>query len=360
VTFLSPHALWVLGVLPALVGAYLLLLRRKAAAPFRYPSIGTIRKALVPGEQLRRHMPPVTLFLGLATLLLGIARPAAVAMAPAERGTVILAMDVSLSMAATDVAPTRLAAAQAAARAFIEAQPTGVLIGIVAFAGHADVVQAPTANRSELMEALAALRFRRYTSIGNGLVAALATLYPDANLDGEYDIFADGHRPRGLQDPLLQYPEGRKPFVRVARGSDLSSAIVLVSDGRGALGVPHLTAAKMAADRGVRVHTIGIGTLYGGTAYVEGMPPMHADFEEETLQQIAAATGGDYFYAKTADKVKRIYEKLARRVVFEKRESEITALFGAIGAVLSLVAAALSLLWFNPPLTTGARPRGIH
>jgi len=121
-----------------------------------------------------------------------------------------------------------------------------------------------------------------------------------------------------------------------------------VSDGQGALGVPYMTTAKMAADRGIRVHAIGIGTLYGGAAYVEGMPPIHADFEEDTLRKIADATGGEYFSANTADKVKRIYEKLSTRIVFERRESEITALFAAAAAALWLVGAALSLTWLNP------------
>ena len=349
-TFFWPHALWLLVLLPALVGAYLLLLRRSVAASVRYPDLRTLREAMGPAEQLRRHAPPLILWLGLAALLLAVARPAAVMIAPSERGTVVLAIDVSLSMAATDVAPTRLAAAQDAARAFIEAQPAGVLIGIVAFAGHADVVQSPTANRSELMAALGGLRFRRYTSIGNGLIASLLTVRPDASRpgEGEYDIFGDGRRPAGSQNPSLLPPDKRKPPAKVAPGSDLSAAIVLVSDGQGALGVPHMKAAKLLADHGVRVYTIGVGTPYGGTAYVEGMPPLHADFEEETLRQIADVTGGDYFHARTAEKVRKIYEKLSTRVVLERKESEITALFGAIGAVLSLAAAALSLAWWNP------------
>jgi Ca-activated chloride channel family protein len=351
VTFFWPHALWLLLLLPALAGTYLLLLRRKAALAVHYPALRTVREAVRLAPPLRRHVPPLLMLLGLAALLLAIARPAAVMTAPAERGTVVLAIDVSLSMAATDIAPTRLAAAQAAATAFIDAQPAGVLVGIVAFAGHADVVQSPTANRSDLMAALKGLRFRRYTSIGNGLVAALQTMYPDASVEGEHDIFGEGRRPAVIQSLPVQYPDDKgKPRRRVAPGSDLSNAIVLVSDGQGPLGVPPLTAAKMAADRGVRVYTIGIGTLYGGTAYVEGMPPLHADFEEETLQKIADVTGGDYFYASTADKVKRVYEKLSRRAILERKESEITALFGAIGGLLSLAAAALSLAWCIPAL----------
>lgn len=349
-TFFWPHALWMLVLVPALVGAYLLLLRRKAKVSFVYSAVGTAREAMGPAERLRRHAPPAILLLGAAALLLAVARPAAVTVAPSERGTVVLAIDVSLSMAADDVAPTRLAAAQAAARSFIEAQPAGVLIGIVAFAGHADVVQSPTADRSELLTALDGLRFRRYTSLGNGMIASLLAIRPDATPPGEgdHDVFGDGRRPAASRNTPLPPSDDGKPRRRVARGSDLSSAIVLVSDGQGALGVPPLTAAKLLADRGIRVYTIGIGTPYGGTAHVEGMPPLHADFEEDTLQKIAHLTGGDYFHTRTAEKVKSVYEKLAARVVFERKESEITALLGAIGAALSLAAATLSLMWFSP------------
>ena len=351
-TFFWPHALWMLVLLPALVGAYFMLLRRKARIPFVYSAVGTVREAMDLGDRLRRHAPPAILLLGAGALLLAVARPAAVTIAPSARGTVVLAIDVSLSMAADDVVPTRLAAAQAAARAFIEAQPAGVLIGIVAFAGHADVVQSPTANRSELMAALHGLKFRRYTSLGNGMIAALLTIRPDAShaVEGDHDVFGDGRRPAASRNAPLPPLDDEKPPRPVARGSDLSSAIVLVSDGQGALGVPPMRAAKVLAAHGVRVYTIGIGTPYGGTAHVEGMPPLHADFEEDTLQKIADLTGGDYFHTRTAEKVKSVYEKLATRVVLEKKESEITALLGAIGAVLSLAAAALSLLWWSPLL----------
>jgi Ca-activated chloride channel family protein len=350
VTFRWPEALWGLAVLPALAGIYLLLLRRRVEGALRYPALRPVRAAMGYGQLVRRHAPALALLLALVALLVAAARPAAVMTAPAERGTVVLAMDVSLSMAATDVAPTRLGAAQAAARAFIDAQPGGVLIGLIAFAGHAEIVQAPTANRSALMAALAGLEFRRYTSIGNGLAAALLALHPEANPGAEYDIFGDGRRPPGLQESAIDRPESAEPRrARVARGSDPSSAIVIVSDGQGALGVPHMTAARMAAERGVRVYAIGIGTLYGGAAHVEGMPPVHAEFEEDTLRNIAEVTGGDYFSASSADKVKRVYEKLATRVVFENRENEMSALFAALGAALWLGAAALSLAWCNLP-----------
>jgi len=342
--FLWHHALWLLLALPALAGTYLVLLRRKEDAALRYPGLHVVRQATGPAPAFRPHIAPLLLLLGLTALVLSAARPVMVFTSTSEQGTVVLLIDVSLSMAASDVPPTRLAAARAAAIEFVKSQPRDVRIGIVAFGGHADVVQFPTADRRDVMAALDRLELQRFTAIGNGLIGAILTLVPTADIGEEYDIFGTGRSPAASGARLDK--KQRKP---VAPGSYLSAAIILVSDGKGTMGVPPAKAAKMAADLGIRVYTVGVGTLYGGVANIEGWPPIHADFDEDLLKEIAAITHGEYFLARTADKVAKIYETLGRRVILEKHEFEVTALFTALGVVLSLASAGLSLLWSNRP-----------
>ena len=339
VTFLWPHALWLLLALPALPGIYLVLRRRRNLATLRYENMRLLREAIA--QLNRSHAPPALFLLGFIVLLLSAARPALVFTPPSEHGTVILLIDVSLSMAATDVPPTRLEAAKVAMKNFVEAQPRDIRVGIVAFGGHADLVQPPTSSRAELLKAIDELELQRFTAIGSGLVGALLTLHPDAEAGHESDIFGMGRTPAT--------PTKKKQRKPVAPGSDLSTAIILVSDGRSTMGIPAVQVAQTIASYGISVFTVGVGTLYGGVAYIDGWAPIHADFDEELLKKIADITDAEYFYAKHADKLKSIYERLSRRVVFERQEVEVTAVFAAIGMLLALASAALSLVWFNRP-----------
>lgn len=346
--FLWHYALLLLLAVPVLIGAYLLFLRRQNKSALRYAGFGVVRDAIGVRHRLRLHAPAFLLLLGLTALLLAVARPMMVITSPAQQGTIVLLIDVSLSMAASDVLPTRLAAARAAALDFVQAQPRDVRIGVVAFGAHADVVQVPTLNRADVLAALDRLELQRFTAIGTGLIGALLTIHPSADIADGHDIFAAGRVPPGALDgppPVVQ----KKPRKPVRPGSDLSSAIVLISDGHGTMGIPPAQAAGIAAEFGVRVFTIGVGTLYGGVANVEGWPPIHAEFSEETLQTIADITHGEYFLARTAEKVATIYEKLGRRVVLERREIEITVLFTALGIILSFASAALSFSWSGRP-----------
>jgi Ca-activated chloride channel family protein len=344
-TFRWQYALCLLLVLPVLLRAYVVSLRRKHEALRRAGMSPTDEnKTLV--ARIRAHAPALLFTAGLAALLVSIARPVVVTTLPAREGTVVLLIDVSLSMAATDVPPTRLDAARAAAIEFVKAQAQGIRIGIVAFGGHADVVQLPTTNRTAVLTALNHLELQRFTAIGNGLMGALLTLVPTIDIGGEYDIWGTGRTPVEDQGSTFRAIDTRtgKPQKAIAPGSRLSSAVILISDGRGTMGVPPQKAAKLAANLGIRVYTIGVGTLYGGVANVEGWPPIHADFDEEILKDIASVTHGEYFLARTADKVTRIYDKLVTRVVFEKTEIEITAIMTALGVLLTLASAALSLV----------------
>jgi Ca-activated chloride channel family protein len=343
--FLWHHALWLLLVLPLMVGAYVVHIRRRNDQALRLASFRRLREAMGPASIWKAHIPALLLFAGLASILLAAARPVIVVTSPAEVGTVVLLMDVSLSMAATDVPPTRLDGARAAAMTFVKMQPKDVRIGVVAFGGHADVVLPPTAVRDDVIAALDRLELQRFTAIGNGLMGALLTIEPTAHIPEGYDIFGAG-RATGKIHELAALSTPRKP---VPAGSFLSAAIILVSDGKGTMGVPPAKAAKMVADFGIRVYTVGVGTLYGGVANIEGWPPIHAEFDEEILKEIADITHGEYFLARSADKLAKIYQELGRRAVLEGRELEITALMTALGMVLWLAAAGLSMFWSTRP-----------
>jgi Ca-activated chloride channel family protein len=266
---------------------------------------------------------------------------------PSEQRTVILAIDVSLSMRASDVEPSRIVAAQEAAKAFISEQPADVRIGIVSFAGTALLVQAPTQNRDDLIAAIDRLELQRHTAIGSGLIMALATIFPEAGIDLESMIFGSGARDARRGVPIDKAGKSEaKAFTPVPPGSYLSAAIILLSDGRRTTGPDPLDAAKMAADRGVRVFTVGLGSAQGGTAGFDGWS-MYMRFDEETLKAIAEVTRGSYFSAASAAELRKVYQELNTRFMMEKKETEVGALFTALAAVLVVIAAALSLLWFN-------------
>ena len=343
--FLTPQLLWLLLLVPALAGAYVAALRRRKKGALRYASLGVVKEALGSRHHLRRHLPPFLFLLALTATLLAVARPTAVITLPSEQRTIVLAIDVSLSMRATDVEPNRLAAAQEAAKVFIAQQPPDVRLGIVSFAGTALLVQSPTQNRDDLVAAIDRLELQRHTAIGSGLIVSLATIFPDAGIDLESMIFGGSARDvkRGV---AIDQPkkEEKQDFAPVPPGSYASAAIILLSDGRRTTGPDPMDAAKMAADRGVRVFTVGLGNAQGGMASFEGWS-VYMRFDEETLRAIADLTRGEYFSASSAADLKKVYETLNAKFMLEKKETEITALVTAAAALLALAAGALSLMW---------------
>jgi Ca-activated chloride channel homolog len=341
--FLWPEFLWLLLALPVLVGLYILLLRRKKKMAVRYASLSIVKEAMGVRSQVRRHIPPALFLLAMAALLVAGARPVAVVTLPSNQQTIILAMDVSGSMRATDVQPNRLVAAQNAAKAFIGELPRHVKVGIVAFAGSAQVAQLPTVNREDLITAIDRFQLQRATATGNAIVISLATLFPDAGIDLEA-MQSGRERQRGTAIDGDRKP--KKEFTPVAPGSYPSAAIIMLTDGQRTTGVDPLEAAKLAADRGVRVYTVGIGTVDGETIGFEGWS-MRVRLDEETLKAIANKTAAEYFYAGTAQDLKKVYETLSSKLTVEKKETEISALFAMAAAVLALLSAGLSLVWFN-------------
>jgi len=348
VTFLWLQLLWLLLALPLLVLLYVWLLRRRKRTALRYANLSIVREALGKGPGWRRHVPPVLMLLSLAAMLLAAARPMASITLPSTQQTIILAMDVSGSMRAEDVQPNRLVASQNAAKAFLAELPRHVKVGIVAFAGSAQVVQPVTLSREDLVTAIDKFQLQRATAIGSAIVVSLSELFPDQRIsltDMTYSRNTDPFAPRGRS---LDQPRNteEKAFQPVEPGSYGSAAIILLTDGQRTTGVDTAEAAKMAADRGVRVYTVGVGTVEGEVIGFEGWS-MRVRLDEETLKDVARTTRAEYFYAGTAENLKQIYQSLSSRLTVEKKETEVSGLLALVAASLAIVAAALSLAWFN-------------
>jgi len=347
-TFIWMQMLWLLLLVPLLVAAYFYLLRRKKAQAVRYANLPMVRQAMGKGASFRRHIPPLLFLASFTLMLLAVARPAAVITLASQRATVMLAMDVSGSMRAKDVAPNRITASQAAAKEFIKGQPKDVRIGIVAFAATAFLVQSPTTSRDDLNAAIDRFELQRGTATGSGILVSLQTLFPDEQFDmgqprwGEDPYGGGGAAPLGEQ---TAQPKKPKP-APVPPGTYPSALIIVMTDGQTTTGPDPVEAARQAADKGVRVYTVGFGSEDGEIVGFGGWT-MRTQLDEESLKKVADMTKGQYFRATTSEQLKKIYEGLNRQLIKERRETEITAFFAAAAAAFALAAAALSMLWFN-------------
>jgi Ca-activated chloride channel family protein len=338
-TFIWPEMLWLMAVLPLLLAGYLWALRRKKKLAVRYASLSMVREAMGAGSRIKRHIPPLLFFIALAAMILAVARPQATVTLPTQHETVILAMDISGSMRATDVEPNRLVAAQNAAKQFVAEQPENVRVGVVAFAGTATVAQAPTRNREDVIAAIDRFQLQRATAIGSAIIVSLATIFPEAGIDvGTLTYGYDGGK-KGEKPPASTH----KP---VPPGSYASAVIILLTDGQRTTGPDSIQAAKMAAERGVRIYTVGVGTPEGKVIGFEGWS-MRVRLDEETLKAVADITRGEYFYAGNAVDLKKVYQALNAKLILERKKTEITALFAGLAALLAVVSAALSLAWFH-------------
>ena len=340
-SFLWPSLLWALLLWPLIVLAYWWLLRRRKRQVVRVASLGLIRQAVGSGGAWRRHVPPLLIGLALLLLLLGLARPVAVLTLPLRDQTLLLAMDVSGSMRATDVEPNRLVASQNAAKAFVQDLPRHVRVGVVSFAGTAAVVQAPTHSREDVIAAIDRFQLQRGTAIGSGIVLSLATLFPEAGIDLS-EITGERRMPKALGADK----QAQDSFKPVAPGSYGSAAIILLTDGQRTTGMDPMDAAKLAADRGVKVYTVGFGTTNGEIIGFEGWS-MRVRLDEATLKNVANLTQAEYFYAGSAGDLKKVYDTLSSRLVFERKETEISALVAGAAGLLVLLACGLSVAWFG-------------
>ena len=340
--FLWPHNLWWMLVLPLLPALYLWLLRRAGRPALTFSSLGVVREAA--GHQWRRHVPPALIFLALALLLLALARPTAPVPLPWAKSTILLAIDISRSMRVDDVKPNRMVAAQEAAKAFLSEVPSRIEVGLITFAGSAQVAQQATIDRPSLVGAIDAIQMQLGTAIGNAIVVCLAELFPDHGIDLGEMTFGSRRQSRSLDEKPAKSPP--KEITPVSPGSYESAAIILLSDGRRTTGVDTLEAAKMAADRGVRIYVVGLGTPDGHAAMGEGMA-MYLQLDEPTLRQVAQMTGGEYHHAGTAEALRSVYQNLGSRLQVSRRDTELTALLALAAAIVLVTGAALSVLWFG-------------
>jgi Ca-activated chloride channel family protein len=344
VSFLWPEALWILVLLPLLVLLYVWLLRRKNRSAVRYANLAMIKEAMGVGSKFRRHIPPALFLLAMAAMIVSIARPVATVTLPTQKQTIIMALDASGSMRAKDVEPSRLVAMQTAAKQFVADAAPKTKIGIVTFAATASLTQPPTDDREAISAAIDRIQLQRATATGSGLIVSLATLFPDAGFDVSTALFG---REALRNTPIGEAKKDPKKDVKpVPPGSYNSAVIILLTDGQRTTGPDPIEIAKMAADRGVRVYTVGFGTTSGEIIGFEGWS-FRVRLDEETLKTIATMTQGEYFHAGTAADLKKVYATLNARISLEKKETEVTALFSGVAALFAMLSGLLSLLWFN-------------
>ena len=350
--FLWPGLLLLLGLLPVLIAIYAWSLRRRRPSGVRYSSLALVREALPGSSRLRRHLPFALFVLAVGALVVALARPVLIVSVPANQTSIILAIDVSGSMCSADIPPSRLQAAEAAAAAFIQHQGSATQIGIVAFSGFAEVVQPPTTDGEILLDALRSLATGRRTAIGSGILASIDAI---AEIDP-------------LVAPSQIDSRPGVPPTPVPKGAYAPDIIVLLTDGVSNAGPLPLDAAQQAADRGVRVYTIGFGTPTGGALdptcapqFVGREPPgglgagppggfgggggFRRGIDDATLKQVADLTGGTYNPAESAGELESVFASLPTSLITKHEVTEIGFGFVALGALLAALAILLGRAW---------------
>ncbi|MBZ0301904.1 MAG: VWA domain-containing protein [Anaerolineae bacterium] len=330
-TFLWPPMLLLLVLVPALVAWYLWTQQRRQqliarAGSSMLPSGDAARRFGV-----RRHIPPLFFLIGLTILIIALARPEAVVGVPRIEGTVILAFDISGSMVADDLDPSRLEAAKMAARSFVERQPPSVRIGVVAFSDSGLAIQQPTYNQEDILAAIRRLNPARGTSLGNGMIVSLDVIEAQPEETNYYSNLT---------------PQPTPSPTPVPAGTYTSGVIVLLTDGENTDAPDPLEVAQAAADRGVRIYPIGIGSAAGTVISVEGFN-VFTQLDETLLQAIAQMTGGSYFNAESEEELLEIYDNLNRQFVITPEPMEVTPLFAGMSILTLLMGGVLSLLWFG-------------
>ena len=278
----------------------------------------------------RRNLPPALFLPGIVLLLVAAARPQVVLAVPRMEGIVMLVFDVSASMAADDLVPSRMDATKQAALAFVERRPRNIKIGVVAFSDGGLVVQPPTDDDLALAATIDRLVPQSGTSLGQGILVALNALssVPDAS-ESPTD---------GAQSPPTPAP--------VSRGAFKPAVIVLLTDGENTLAPDPLEAAQTAIEQGVRIYTVGIGSSEGATVEIDGFN-VFTLLDEDTLKEIALVTEGDYFRVQNAEDFRVVYDNVDTKLVFKAEETEITSILAGASILVLSIGGALSLLWFG-------------
>lgn len=325
-SFVWPLMLFSLLLVPLLVGLYMRLRRQQRQVATGLGMLGVVRHSSGKNIRARRHIPPLIFLAGLVLLLLAAARPEMTVSLPRVEGTAILAIDVSNSMNADDLEPTRMEAAREAARAFVESQPRTIRIGVVAFSGGGVVVQPPTHNRDEVLATIDRLTPQGGTSLGQGIYSSLSAIAGEA-------IAIEASAPEGgLEDAQIgHYP---------------SAVIVLLSDGENTDPPEPLDIAQLAAEAGVRIYPVGIGSPEGAVVEVDGFSVL-SQLNETRLQEIASLTNGAYYQAGDAESLRDIYQNIDLQLAVRGEKMEITALAAGLSILLFLTGGVLSLFWFG-------------
>lgn len=376
--FLWPRLLLLLGVIPILIGFYIWMLRRRRRFAVRFSSLSLVRQAMPQQSRWRRHIPFGLFLLALVSLVVALSRPYSVVALPTNQTTVILTMDVSRSMCSTDIQPTRLDAAKAAALGFIQRQKATTEIGVVAFSSFAELVQAPTLDPELQQSAIESLTIGRRTAIGSAILKSLDAI---SEIDPNVAPSVDSNTQKSEPAP-------------VPKGVYAPDIIVLLTDGVSNTGVDPIEAAQQAVDRGVRIYTIGFGTAdgsgfpacpqqymgnepfsggyqgdpqfrggggyggnggfsgggfggggYGGGGFGGGSGGFRRGIDEATLKKIAAMTGGAYYPAASAGELNSVFKALPTYLISRHEITEVSFTFVAIGALLAALAVGLSLYW---------------
>ncbi|MEO9255744.1 MAG: VWA domain-containing protein [Tepidiformaceae bacterium] len=340
-SFISPGWLLLLLLIPVAIGGYWAMQRRRSKYTVRFTNLDLLANVVDKTPDWRRHVPPVLFLLALCALIVGVARPETTTSVPKEEATIMLVTDVSGSMNATDVAPTRLAAAQKSAGQLLDQLPKSFRVGLISFSNTVNTQVQPTTDRAAVKQALASLQPKGGTAMGDALMAALddlqaasATATPKTN----------GGNAQSTPTPVPQTNSAGKP-------ANPTNVIVLLSDGAQTLGQAQpQEAAAAAAEQGIPIYTIALGTP-DGVAQVEDqsgrvrsipVPP-----DPQTLQEISDTTGAKSFDAPTAEQLQAVYNDIGSRIGHENKEQEIAYVFAGLGALLLIAGAGLSMLWFN-------------
>jgi Ca-activated chloride channel family protein len=338
-SMLWPGFLVLLILVPLLVAVYVWAQRRRRVG-LRYSSLSLVREALPRFSHLRRHLPFALFLVALSSLIVALSRPVQLVTVPSGQATIILAIDVSGSMRQRDISPSRLQAAQAAAISFIQRQRPNTQIGIVAFAGYAELVQPTTTDQEALQIAVESLTTARGTAIGSGILKAIDAI---SEIDSS------------VAPSFTETSQGEEP-APVPKGAYVPHIIVLLTDGVATTGPFPLDAAQQAVDRGVRVYTIGFGTESGsglsdpfGRGGQQGGGRFRRGIDEATMQQIADMTDARYYTASSADELMEVFERLPTNLITKTEMMEISVLFAALGALVVATALVLSMRWHPLP-----------
>ncbi len=350
-TLLWPGFLFLLILIPLAIGIYLWILRRRRRFAVRYSSLSLVREAVGKQSWLRKHLPFVLFLVALTSLVMALTRPVATVLVPSNKATVVLAVDVSLSMCSTDIPPNRLEVAKEAALSFVRENTSGRQVGVVAFAGFAELIQPPTTDIRLLENAISYLTPARRTAIGSAILRSI-----DAIAEVDERVAPSELGASAGQTTPGQPPEDYVPHI-----------IVLLTDGASNAGPLPLGAAEQAVERGVRVYTIGFGTTnntspmncgdgdpfggffgFGGGGFGGG-GGFRREIDEETLTQIAEMTGGKYYVATSASELQEVFQNLPTYVIATRETTEISVFFTAFAALMAILALVLALRWHPLP-----------